>query len=300
MDKLKTIKNHLRLFVQVIWTALTNGYVYGYTEGKIYTGQSKNFCVPGLNCYSCPGAFGACPIGSLQAVLDSAKFKYSCYVVGFLMLFGSLFGRFVCGWLCPFGLVQDLVYKIPVFRKSKRKNLPGHKYLIYLKYVILIVFVIILPSVVTDASGGGSPWFCEYICPSGTLFGGIPLSILNPELRSAIGGRFAWKVFLLCAVVICDLIYYRPFCKYICPLGAIYGLFNPVALYRFEIDKEACIKCGLCKKACKMDISVWENPNSVECIRCGDCRNTCPNGAIKCHSIKRKSLEEVVEQNKVH
>lgn len=289
MDKLK---KNLRLIVQALWTALTNGYVYGFREGKIYTGQAKNICVPGLNCYSCPGAFGACPIGSLQATLDSSSFKASCYVFGFLMLFGSLLGRFVCGWLCPFGLVQDLIYRIPLFKKKKRKNLPGHKYLIYLKYVILIVFVIILPSFVVDASGNGAPWFCEYICPSGTLMGGIPLTILNSGLRAAAGVRFAWKVALLALVLACDLIVYRPFCKYLCPLGAIYGLFNPIALYRFEVDKEACVKCGMCRQVCKMDIKVWETPNNRECIRCGECRHACPKGAIRCVSYKSKALED--------
>lgn len=289
MDKLK---KNLRLIVQALWTALTNGYVYGFREGKIYTGQAKNICVPGLNCYSCPGAFGACPIGSLQATLGSSSFKASCYVFGFLMLFGSLLGRFVCGWLCPFGLVQDLIYRIPLFKKKKRKNLPGHKYLIYLKYVILIVFVIILPSFVVDASGNGAPWFCEYICPSGTLMGGIPLTILNSGLRAAAGVRFAWKVALLALVLACDLIVYRPFCKYLCPLGAIYGLFNPIALYRFEVDKEACVKCGKCRQVCKMDIKVWETPNNRECIRCGECRHACPKGAIRCVSYKSKTLED--------
>ena len=286
------LRKNLRLMVQACWTALTNGYVYGYLEGKIYKGQAKNICVPGLNCYSCPGAFGACPIGALQAVLDSSTFKVSCYVLGFLMMFGSLFGRFICGWLCPFGLVQDLVHKIPLFKKLKRKNLPGHKYLIYLKYVILVLFVIILPSVIKDATGAGSPWFCEYICPSGTLMGGIPLVIANTGLRTAIGGRFFWKVALLCACLICDLIVYRPFCKYICPLGAIYGLFNPISLYRFEIDKAACVKCGACQNACKMDIKVYEEPNSRECIRCGECKKACPKGAIKCHSMKKITLED--------
>lgn len=293
------IKNNLRLIVQACWTALTNGYVYGYLEGKIYTGQAKNICVPGLNCYSCPGAFGACPIGSLQAVLDSSSFKVSCYVLGFLMMFGSIFGRFICGWLCPFGLVQDLVYKIPLFKNKKRKSLPGHKYLIYLKYVILILFVIILPSVVVDVTGSGSPWFCEYICPSGTLMGGIPLVITNPGFRAALGGKFAWKVALLCVFLACDLIVYRPFCKYMCPLGAIYGLFNPISLYRFEIDRKACVQCGKCKQVCKMDIDVCENPNSRECIRCGECKKACPKGAIKCHSFKQTVLlEEQVESEK--
>lgn len=289
------IKKNIRLIVQACWTALTNGYVYGYTEGRIYTGQSKNICVPGLNCYSCPGAFGACPIGSLQAVMDSAQFRFSCYVLSFLLLFGSLFGRFVCGWLCPFGMVQDLIYKIPVFKKYKTKNLPGHKYLIYLKYIILILFVFVLPSVVVGPTGAGQPWFCEYICPSGTLAGGIPLAIANEGLREAIGFRFWWKVLLLIVILGIDLVIYRPFCKYLCPLGAIYSVFNPIAMYRFEIDRSKCISCGVCQKNCKMDIRVWETPNSPECIRCGDCKKSCPKGAIQCVSIRKKALSDVVE-----
>ena len=110
------------LLIRCAFTAVTNGYAQGFLQGKIYRGKLKLICMPGLNCYSCPGALGSCPIGSLQAVLDSGKFRFSCYVLGFLVLFGAVLGRFVCGWLCPFGLVQDLLHKIPLFQK--KKNLP--------------------------------------------------------------------------------------------------------------------------------------------------------------------------------
>lgn len=272
------IKERLRLWVQIIFTAVTNGYLYGFASGRIYTGPLKAACVPGLNCYSCPGALGSCPIGSLQAVLGSRDYKFSFYVVGFLLFFGSLFGRFICGWLCPFGLVQDLLYKIPFFRK--RKNLPGHKVLIWMKYVILAVFVILLPLLVTDIIGQGSPWFCKYICPSGTLGAGIPLVLLDSSIGAAVGKLFSWKIFLLVLVVIASLWVYRPFCKYICPLGAVYSLFNPVSMYRYKVRKGLCTKCGKCKEACKMDIPVWEKPNSLECIRCGKCLKACPTRAL--------------------
>ncbi len=269
----------LRTWVQLCYTALTNGYAAGFVKGKIYQGPGKQLCLPGLNCYSCPGALGSCPIGSLQAVLSSRDYQFSFYVVGFLLLAGALVGRFVCGWLCPFGLVQDLLHKIPFPKKLKK--LPGDRILKYLKYVILLGFVIVLPLTVLDIVGQGSPWFCKYICPSGTLFGGIPLIAANPPLRGALGWLFTWKSTLLLILVLLSLLVYRPFCRYLCPLGAIYGCFNPAALYRFRIEEDKCTKCGLCQAACPMDLPVHKTPNSPECIRCGKCKAACPQGAIQ-------------------
>ena len=279
-----------RHWLQAAWFALTNGYVRGYVKGKIFTGDTKVLCVPGLNCYSCPGAIGACPIGSLQAILGSNAYRVSLYVFGFLSLFGVLFGRLVCGFLCPFGLVQDLLYKIP--SGYKKKNLPGHRYLKYMRYVILFVFVILLTSLIHDVSGTGIPWFCEWICPSGTLLAGVPLMILNPEFREAIGFQFYWKFAIMIIILIGSVFWYRPFCKYICPLGAIYGVFNPVSTYRLVIDTDKCIKCGMCQKACGMDIRTFEEPNSAECIRCLKCVSACPAGAIdSTWNIERKRFE---------
>lgn len=285
------IKKRLRLIVQVVFTALTNGYAQGFVQGRIFTGPTKAYCVPGLNCYSCPGALGACPIGSLQAVLGSRNYKMAFYVVGFLMVVGAVFGRFVCGWLCPFGLVQDLLYKIPFVKKLRK--LPGDRWLKWLKYVLLVGFVIILPLFAVDIIGQGQPWFCEYICPSGTLLAGLPLLAANPALRAAAGWLFAWKLLILVVLVFLSILVYRPFCRYLCPLGAIYGLFNPIAFYRLKVDEHKCTHCGACRRACKLDIPVDKTPNSPECIRCGDCKRACPHGAIcSTFSRGRGSIEE--------
>ncbi|MEF9940974.1 MAG: 4Fe-4S binding protein [Lachnospiraceae bacterium] len=280
--------NRLRLFVQLAFTALTNGYLVGFAKGKIFTGRTKALCVPGLNCYSCPGALGSCPIGSLQAVLGDRNYKFSFYIVGILLFVGALFGRFICGWLCPFGLIQDLFYKIPFVRKIKK--LPGDRFLKWIKYILLVGFVILLPLFAVDIIGQGSPWFCKYICPSGTLTAGIPLVLSNPGLQQALGWLFTWKVVILILLLLLSVFVYRPFCRYLCPLGAIYGFFNPIAFYRYQIDKTACTDCGICQAACKFDIPVWKSPNSIDCIRCGDCRQACPHGAI--HTLKNIRQKE--------
>lgn len=279
MDKrLSFFRRHLRTWVQICFAALSNGYAAGFAKGTIYKGSSKLLCVPGLNCYSCPGAFGSCPIGAFQAVISSRNYQFTFYVTGFLLFFGALFGRFVCGWLCPFGLIQDLLYKIPFVKKLRK--LPCDRWLRLLKYVILAGFVIVLPLIVLDIVGQGQPWFCKYICPSGTLFAGIPLVASNPALQSALGWLFNWKVTVLVVLLLLSVAVYRPFCRYLCPLGAIYGLFNPVALYRFRIDAQKCTQCGACQRACPMGIPVQSAPNSPECIRCGKCKAACPHGAI--------------------
>lgn len=250
MAKFQT-KRHL---FQALWAAATNSYLTGFLSGKIYQGRSKTLCVPGLNCYSCPGAIGACPIGALQAVLSDRKFMFSCYVFGFLTLVGALLGRFVCGWLCPFGLIQDLLHKIPFPRKIR--TFRGDRILRYLKYVLLLVFVILLPLFVVDAAGGGSPWFCKWICPAGTLEAGIPLVLMNEPFQQAIGFLYTWKMAILAVIVLLSVVIYRPFCRYLCPLGAIYGLFNGVSLFRVKPGK-ICGSCPMCAK-----------PNTAECIRC--------------------------------
>ena len=269
----------LRLLIQVCAAALSNGYIKGFAKGRIYDGPVKQLCVPGLNCYSCPAALGACLIGALQGALGSHSFKATLYVLGFLVVFGTLMGRFVCGFLCPFGLVQDLLFKIPFVCKLQR--LPGEKRLRWLRFIILGLSVILLPMFIIDFTGLGEAWFCKYICPAGTLEGGIPLVLLDSSIRAATGFLYRWKLILLAITIAASAIIYRPFCRYICPLGAIYGVFNKISFFRLSVDSTKCIRCGECAKACKLHIKVFENPNSMDCIRCLECSSICPQKAIK-------------------
>lgn len=267
----------LRKSIQIVTAVITNSYYKGFLNGTIYKGKSKFICVPGFNCYSCPGALGACPIGAFQAVVNSAQFYISFYLLGFFLIVGTFLGRFVCGWLCPFGLIQEWLYKIP-FKKTQVSR--HYSFLKHSKYVFLLIFVIFIPIFVTNAWGIGYPAYCKYICPVGTLEAGIPLLYANDSLRSTAGALFNWKLGILLLVMILSTKMHRFFCKYMCPLGAIYALFNKVSFYQLNVDKHLCTRCGNCVDACKMDVNPLENPNSLECIRCGACKSQCPVHAI--------------------
>ncbi|MBO4267180.1 MAG: 4Fe-4S binding protein [Lachnospiraceae bacterium] len=273
-------RQRLRKIIQAAWGILSNSYVKGFLPGDpvIYKGPLKRFCVPGMNCYSCPGALGACPIGAMQAVFDGRRRKFAFYVVGFLAAIGLLVGRFICGWLCLFGLIQELLYKIPTPKLTIPQKID--KPLRYLKYVMLLVMVFALPFFYRSQYGAGDPFFCKYVCPVGTLEGGIPLVLLNEGMRATLGWLFKWKFLLLILCIAASIFIYRPFCKYICPLGAFYALFQKVSILRLRIDTDACVNCGLCTRTCKMNVSPCKEPNSAECIRCGECVDACPKKAL--------------------
>ena len=154
--------------------------------------------------------------------------------------------------------------------------------------MILVLFCIVLPLVVVDFVGQGKPWFCAYICPSGTFLGGIPLVAANPFLQSALGWLWTWKLTILIVLLVLSLFFYRPFCRYLCPLGAIYGCFNPIAFLRYQKDADACIQCGKCKSVCPFDLDPSKTPNHIECVRCGRCLDSCPTDALSMMGLKPK------------
>lgn len=277
-DRLKKGKLSFQRRVQLLAAAVVNGYAIGFAKGKIFIGGTKAVCVPVLNCYSCPGALGACPIGSLQAVLGGSSRRFPFYVLGLLMLFGVALGRLICGLLCPFGLVQDLLFKIPSPKLRVPKKID--KPLRWLKYAVLLVLVVLLPAFAVTDTGVAPPYFCKYLCPAGTLEGGVPLLLANPSLRSLMGALFSWKVLVLVVILAACVFIPRAFCRYLCPLGAFYSLFNRFSFYQMKLDKSKCTGCKKCEHACPMAVEVTKGCGGPECIRCGKCRDACPAGAI--------------------
>ena len=283
MKQMKNIKNwilsHLpskRRLIQLYAALLFNANLKGFGNGRIFKGPIKNICTPGLNCYSCPGATGACPLGALQNALAASDKRAPFYVLGILMLYGLFLGRWICGFLCPFGLIQDLLHKIKT-PKLKKGRLT--KILSCFKYVVLVLFVVVLPLLYVFRNFP-LPGFCKYICPAGTLEGafGLLANEVNSGYFSMLGPIFTWKFMLLVSFIVGTIFIYRLFCRFLCPLGAIYGLFNKIAFFGIKLEKSKCIDCGLCLSKCKMDI---RHVGDAECISCGECIEVCPTNAIR-------------------
>jgi len=264
-----------RRIIQLLSTLLYNANVQGFSRGTLYRGELKGLCVPGLNCSSCPGAIAACPLGAFQGALGSIRFRLPLYIVGLLLLFGVLLGRAICAFLCPFGLIQELLNKIPTPKLPKSKVT---RWLSLTKYAVLLIFVVYLPLHFLMTNGVSVPAFCKYLCPMGTLQAGIPLVLAHESLQAITGALFQWRLFWLGIILLASLFIYRFFCRFLCPLGAIYSLFNKVALFGIKVDDKRCIGCHACVNPCKMDV---HKINDRECIRCGECRPTCKHNAIK-------------------
>ena len=285
-EKLKKLIPSKRKIMQLYFALLFNANFKGFASGNIYQGSTKQFCAPGINCYSCPGAVGACPLGSFQGSF-SAHRSTLFYVGGILLLYSILFGRMICGWLCPFGLVQELLHKIPT---PKLKKNPVTRVLSYLKYVILIFFVLIVP-IMYAFRNTPLPAFCKYICPAGTLEGGIGLlsNAVNESYFSMLGPLFTWKFMLMVSILVGSVFTFRLFCRFICPLGALYGLFNKLSVFGVKVDNSKCTNCGLCVTHCKVDI---KEVGDQECISCGECIGVCPTKAIQWKGIKTNTFKD--------
>ena len=264
-----------RRLVQFIALLATNSYLPSIQNASFYQGTLKGVCVPVLNCYACPLAWGSCPIGALQHFIIIRALPF--YLIGVLGLIGLFVGRWPCGWLCPFGWFQEMLYKL------KLPKFSAPDWLRHAKFVVLFVLV----GVVAWATY--EPWFCK-ICPAGTLEAGLPWLAWSARGSDYAAGMefatwvFSWKLIALAAVVLLAAMMRRPFCRFVCPLGALLGLTNKVSLLKLDYDLDrcaiahargsniaGCATCKSCSSVCPMDLKVPEQTGSVDCIRCMNC-----------------------------
>jgi len=272
---MNSLLNPFRRATQIFGIFITNMYVSVVYQNEIYKGMFKSVCVPFLYCHTCPTAGFACPVGVLQHYAAIHHFPF--FLIGHLMIIGLLIGRLVCGWACPFGLMQELMYKI---KSPKIRKIP--KAFSIFPYFTLIVLAIILPYMTTEH------WFSKF-CPIGSIVAGIPWVAWNPINPSTgnltiepgtVGWLYYTKIVLMLVIVSLFIFIKRPFCRFMCPLGLFWSFFNKVSVMKLEIEP-GCTHCNACQTKCPEDIKVFEDPNAGDCVRCLDCTD-CEHIRVVC------------------
>lgn len=252
--------NYKRLKVQILGLIIANSF--------IFSPFLKYVPCPVMNCYACPLAAVSCPVGTIQSLISLGTIPI--YTMGLLAFVGSMVGRMSCGWICPFGFLQELAYKVPIWKLKISNRYAALSY-------AFLGLVLLYPLAMFLIQGPVEKFtlFCK-LCPVGTLEGGIPSMLLYEGLRKQIGLLFISKVSILMVLIALVTMIKMPFCRFICPLGAIFSLFNPISRVRLDVD-DSCTKCGRCAKACPVDAEIYMDPDSRSCIRCLDCTKTCSN-----------------------
>ncbi|MCD6423529.1 MAG: 4Fe-4S binding protein [Elusimicrobia bacterium] len=322
---MKSRSDKLRKIIQIISLLLINSNFKTFFTGNLYQGSFKKLCIPVLNCHSCPFAVLSCPVGLMQQFLLKGLrqgIDGFLYVFGIVASMGLVFGRFFCGWICPFGFLQELLYRgrksesenvanplgvpypnmsnpINPFRVRKRKE-DSRKEIWKMLFRVLSViflfgFVLILPWLITNRWGLGSAMFCRYICPAGTFEAGIwgafkGYAVLTPAL--------ILKIFIFLLVFYFSIKIFRFWCR-VCPLGLLLGFFNKISFLKLY-NNEKCNNCLICRRVCPMDIDMPENINSIDCIRCKRCVDACPQRSLSLSWLKpeNKNSSQFIEVSK--
>ncbi len=277
----------IRRTVQIISFLLVSMGVFGLSTGFIY---------PVFFCNASPGACAACPIWMLEHGSTACGegnwedgFLMFVWLAGFLGFLLLLFGRWFCGWACPIGFLQELIdkggekaekvkYSGAVSGIREKIESQGER-LKYLKYIILILIQI--GSYIT-----GRLFFTE-LDPIGAITATFwRLSYEGDEwnLRS----NFWIKMFFVILFFILVFIIGRGWCRFVCPIGAMFAPFNKVDMMRLKLDEEKCIDCGKCAKVCPMKIEMPYSDNDFECIRCGECIDSCPKDALSLNFMGKR------------
>jgi polyferredoxin len=280
--------NKIRTFILFLSLFVINGHIYLYKYPAIEE-IFKHMPLPVLNCYSSPSTIWSCPVGLLQHFLVIGSFTFA--TLGILLIFGTLVGRWFCGWVCPFGFIQELLFRIPA-RKFKLPAWSRH-----LKYLVFLVLVILMPMFYKNSVGITETWFCNF-CPAGCLEAGIPVPLINADLRYLIGTMYWIKIVILAVLVLIPSVFIkRPFCSTICPLGLMMGWSNRFSFLKLSYDKSKCNSCGLCSIDCPMELDPTTQYDSDECIKCMNCTKEWCN-AIKpyfSNTIKNKKKQKTID-----
>ncbi len=240
-----------------IWVQL--GFLLAWLEPLPL--QWHSICGPVFHCYSCPLATFGCPIGILANY--SALHVVPLLALGTLLMVGAVFGSLVCGWACPFGLLQDLLGRVPL----PKFRLPG--FLGWTRFAVLLALVLALPYFYGD-----NRWFfiCR-LCPAGAVEAAVPVNVQQSIATHAIVWLTSTKAAILIVFLIASILMWRPWCTLFCPLGAVFSVCNYISLMFLRFQPARCNDCELCRDLCKYRGPAERRGSDLRCIRCLECVN---------------------------
>lgn len=225
-----------------------------------------------------PSIHALCPFGGLESlyqVFSTGSFV-SKILAGTMILFvitlvvAILFRRSFCGLICPFGAIQEFFGKVGQKIFKRKFIIPSiiDKPLRYLKYIILVVTVIFAWKTAGLWIAPYDPW---------SAYAHLAEGLGRVWDESAVG------LILLGITLVGSLLYERFFCKYLCPMGALYAIISKISPFKIYRDENVCVNCGKCSKVCPMNIDVQnaKEVRNAECINCQTCVLNCPkSGAL--------------------
>ncbi len=241
--------------------------------------RMHTMCSPVFHCYACPLATFACPIGVIAQFSALGLFPF--VAVGLLILVASTLGSLICGWVCPFGLLQDLAARVP----TPRLKIP--QWMGYGRYVMLFGAVILVPYFF----GEGHPLFICRICPAGFLEKAVPDMVTAAIKGNPIPWPNAIKISIISVFVIAIFITIRPWCRILCPLGVIFAFFNRISVFSMNLKEHDCTQCGRCRTLCTYGVQPDKTPNSDNCLRCLECTK-CGPAALQASTIFENNSDD--------
>jgi len=234
----------------------------------------------GVDLFWIPGQFHAiCPFGAVETIgrfITQGKYIPKTEASNFWLFFSSIgatlfVGALFCGWICPLGSIQDLFGRLgkKIFKKRYNNFIPAgvDRALGYLRYVTLVLIVVQTTRMINLAFVKVDPYYALYHFWTGEA---LPSAIM-----------------VLVVVLLASLFVERPWCRWLCPFGAVQGIIQLVSPWKIRRDSEKCIDCGLCSKACPMNIDVARKKVVMDtrCNRCGECLAVCPKEGSLDHSL---------------
>ena len=252
MKRRRPLVNRLRLVVQIGFVLLAVGLGVRHHIHATYSFDQS------------------CPFGGIETAWAAASTgtlirqtgPSNLILLGLLLIAAILTGRAFCGWACPLGTVQEWIARLARRVTGGRGAWLPVTVPERLDRILRLGKYVVLALVLWASTSAVVPVLIPF-CPYRTLF------------TFNVGSLLGWAVLL--ALFLTSLVVDRFWCRYLCPLGAILAPFNKLSLWHIRVQKTSCVSCGICKRACPVDLDVvHEVERGGECIRCLECVRSCP------------------------